>query len=101
MGGIAEDRIEFIVEGQSQKKSSKSSSAVVEKCKEQDTDDANEKKEYKKVKENSSTNKKASYPRINDLLTQHATHQKLQDKLAKQKSINDTLSPTEKKICST
>ena len=98
LGGMAEDRIEFIVEGQSQKKSSKSSSAVsAEKCKEQDGDDAHEKKkEYKKVKENSSTNKKASYPRINDLLTQHATHQKLQDKLAKQKSINDTLSPTEK-----
>jgi RNA exonuclease 4 len=97
LGGIAEDRIEFIVEGKGQKKSSKSSSAVsAEKCKEQDRDDAHEKKEYKKVKENSSTNKKASYPRINDLLTQHATHQKLQDKLAKQKSINDTLSPTEK-----
>lgn len=96
LGGVADDRIEFIVEGQSQSKSSKSASAVTKVGKEQNATDAQEKKEYEIVKEISSNSKKVSYPRINDLLTQHATHQKLQDKLAKQKSVNDTLSPTEK-----
>lgn len=96
LGGVADDRIEFIVEGQSQSKSSKSASAVTKVGKELNATDAQEKKEYEIVKEISSNSKKVSYPRINDLLTQHATHQKLQDKLAKQKSVNDTLSPTEK-----
>jgi RNA exonuclease 4 len=101
LGGISDDRIEFIVEGQSQKKSSpKSPSTASKETKEHatSTDVQQKKKEYRLVKEEHSTtsNKKVSYPRINDLLTQHALQQKLQEKLAKQKSINDTLSHIEK-----
>jgi RNA exonuclease 4 len=100
LGGISDDRIEFIVGGQSQKKSSsKSPSTASKEGKEHATvTDVQQKKEYRIVKEKNSTssNKKVSYPRINDLLTQHAIQQKLQEKLDKQKSINDTLSLTEK-----
>lgn len=95
LGGISDDRIEFIVEGQIRKKSPKSPSVASKEGKEQNGLDAHEKKEYKKVMVNSNS-KKVAYPRINDLLVQHATHQKLQDKLAKQQSINNTLLPIEK-----
>jgi RNA exonuclease 4 len=100
LGGIFDDRIEFIVEGQSQKKSfSKSPSASSKEGKEHATaTDVQQKKEYRIVvkEKNSTSSKKVSYPRINDLLTQHAIQQKLQEKIAKQKSINDTLSHIEK-----
>ena len=47
--------------------------------------------------------KRKEFPRINDLLTQHATQQKLNEKISKQKSINDALPPTIKqqyeKVC--
>jgi RNA exonuclease 4 len=101
LGGIFDDRIEFIVEGQSQKKSSSKSPSTASKGGKEHataTDVQQKKKEYRIVKEEHSTtsNKKVSYPRINDLLTQHALQQKLQEKLAKQKSINDALSHIEK-----
>jgi RNA exonuclease 4 len=77
----------------------KSPSASSKEGKEHATaSDVQQKKEYRIVvkEKNSTSNKKVSYPRINDLLTHHAIQQKLQDKLDKQKSINDTLSHIEK-----
>jgi len=70
----SEDKIKFVIEGQEQL---------------QEDDDNNQKK--KKAKKNS-----PSFPRINDLLTQHAANQKLAAKLAKQTSMNDALPPSEK-----
>ena len=79
--GQSEDQIKFIIEGQAGEPSVTASAAVVNEIIE------NGKQKAKKVK-------KKEFPRINDLLTQHATQQKLNEKISKQKSINDALPPT-------
>lgn len=66
--GHSEDQIKFIIEGQPEPE----------------------------PEENTKKKAKKSFPRINDLLTQHATQQKIDSKLAKQTSINNSLPPSEK-----
>lgn len=73
--GQSEDQIKFIIEGQTPE----------EPTTEKEETDASKKSKPKK-----------SFPRINDLLSQHATQQKIDDKLSKQKSINDSLPSLEK-----
>lgn len=69
--GRPDDQLKFVIEGQEP-----------------------ESKDDDKKKKKAAT--APSFPRINDLLTQHATQQKINDKLSKQKSINDALSTAEK-----
>lgn len=73
--GQAEDQLKFIIEGQEEKEPQ-----------------VDEEKDAKKKK---AKNKK-EVPRINDLLIEHATQQKINEKLSKQKSINDALPSTER-----
>jgi len=76
--GQSEDSIKFITEGQTP---AEEPSAKTPPAGKEDAKDAKKKK---------------IFPRINDLLTQHAEQQKIDDKLSKQKSINDALPTLEK-----
>jgi RNA exonuclease 4 len=103
--GHSDDQIEFVDEGKKRKEggpksslsSSSSSSAepsssvAAEAGKEGGSGNHTARATKDKSKD------KKSFPRINDLLSQHAAHQKLQEKLAKQKSANDSLSTAEKR----
>lgn len=71
----SEDTIKFIVAGQNDEAASE---------------------DKKGTKEDKTTKPKHSFPRINDLLSQHAAHQKIAEKLSKQKSINESLPTIEK-----
>ncbi|KAL7536160.1 hypothetical protein ACHAXR_008110, partial [Thalassiosira sp. AJA248-18] len=75
----SENSIKFIIEGQTQPEE------------EPDNDEPSSKEDDKK----SNKKPKKEFPRINDLLTQHATHKAQTLKLAKQKSINASLPPSE------
>lgn len=79
MEGQSEDSIKFIIEGQKEESTSTPSS------------EGGGSKDS-----NTNAKPKQSFPRINDLLSQHAAHQKLIEKLAKQKSINDSIPTVEK-----
>ena len=70
--GQDEDKIKFINEGEESTK--------------QNTDTTTKTKKPKKK----------SFPRINELITQHATQQKLAEQTAKRNAINDAVPPTEK-----
>mmetsp|Transcript_36588 Transcript_36588/g.88185 ORF Transcript_36588/g.88185 Transcript_36588/m.88185 type:complete len:377 (+) Transcript_36588:55-1185(+) len=74
--GQSDDRIKFVVEGQ-------------EPEDEPGNDDDDKRDKRKKAKR--------TFPRINDMLAEHATQQKLEEKLSKQKSLNESLSPLEKR----
>ena len=76
-GVTDEDAIKFIIEGQPEESGKRDDGG--------DRDDKHTKKKPKK-----------EFPRINDLLTQHATQQKLDSLAAKRKSLHDAL-PTEEK----
>ena len=86
--GQSEDQIKFITEGQAEEEDEPSATAsaggvdneIIENGK-------HNKQQAKKIK-------KKECPRINDLLTEHAKQQKLDEKIAKQKSINDVLPPS-------
>ena len=88
--GQSEDAIKFIVEGEKEKSSSDNPSI-------EGVERSGEKKGNTPQHDNNTNIKpKQSFPRINDLLSQHAAHQKLAEKLSKQKSINDSLPTIEK-----
>ena len=84
MEGQSEDAIKFIIEGQTSSEGSGSK------------DDKQSNGNNPNQDTNKNTKPKQSFPRINDLLSQHAAHQKLVDKLSKQKSINDSIPTIEK-----
>ncbi|KAL7430743.1 hypothetical protein ACHAXH_004985 [Discostella pseudostelligera] len=94
MEGQPEDKVKFKIEGQKEVLSSEPSSDGGRGTR---NDDTNNDGNINPKQDNKSTAKpKQSFPRINDLLSQHAAHQKLVDKLSKQKSINDSLPTNEK-----
>ena len=98
--GHSEDQIEFVDEGKKRmeggpKSSSSSSSATEPSSSAADAGKEGGSGNHTRAKDKAKDKK--SFPRINDLLSQHAAHQKLQEKLAKQKSANDSLSLAEKR----
>lgn len=97
--GQSEDRIKFVVEGQSQKEGGPSSSSSSSSSTEPSPSAAEGGKEGdgNHARRKDKAKDKKSFPRINDLLAQHAAQLKLQEKLAKQRSINDSLSSAEKR----
>ncbi len=99
--GRSEDQIEFVDEGKKRKdggpKSSSSSSAEPSSSAAAEAGKGGGSGNHHTRATKDKAKDKKSFPRINDLLSQHAAHQKLQEKLAKQKSANDSLSPDEKR----
>jgi len=94
MKGQSEDTINFVLEGQKEAVPSEPSNDREGRGTRKD--DTNH-DGINPNRDNKTTAKpKQSFPRINDLLSQHAAHQKLVDKLSKQKSINDSLPTNEK-----
>ncbi|KAL3809552.1 hypothetical protein ACHAXA_001826 [Cyclostephanos tholiformis] len=103
--GRSEDSIVFVVEGgHSHKKggggATSSSSSADESSSSRDAgrnggDDGNRARGGKDGARKKDS-KKSSYPRINDILIQHAVEQKLKEKLKKQRSANDALTLSEK-----
>ncbi|KAL7432701.1 hypothetical protein ACHAXM_003229 [Skeletonema potamos] len=77
--GQSEDTLKFIIEGQE----------AIEK-KEGNS------KETASVKEDKKNAKKKEFPRINDILSSHASQKKLQEKLDKQNAINSAIPLAEK-----
>ena len=80
--GQSQDKLKFIIEGQE---------AI-----EQQQEEEEGKKKESAAKEDKKKSKKKEFPRINDILSSHATHKKLQDKLDKQNAINSAIPLTEK-----
>lgn len=80
--GQSEDDLKFAVEGREDEPSTEECSATKGKNGDNNGGDKLRKKKAK-----------PSFPRINDLLTQHATQQKLAAKLSKTTSQNDALPP--------
>ncbi|KAL7483046.1 hypothetical protein ACHAW6_008699 [Cyclotella cf. meneghiniana] len=75
--GVPEENIKFILEGEEREDPNQSSSK-----------DNNESKANKKPKK--------SFPRINELLSQHAAQKKLEEQIAKRNAINDAVPQSEK-----
>ena len=86
LNGQDENQLKFIIEGQKIEEESSSAKDTSDRDKEDETSHKHPTKKKQK----------REFPRINDLLSQAATQQKLAEKLNKQKSINDSLPPTEK-----
>ena len=98
--GQSEDRIQFVVEGQTQKEGGPSSSSSSSSSSTEPSPSAGEggkEGDGHHARRKDKAKDKKSFPRINDLLAQHAAKLKLQEKLAKQRSINDSLSSAEKR----
>lgn len=78
--GVPDDQVKFVVEGQEHEQG--------EEEEQSSKADGGKKK--------SAAAKKKEFPRINDLLSQHAEQRKLEEKLSKQRSANDKLPSGEK-----
>jgi len=79
--GQSEDKLKFIIEGQE---------AIEEKEEDKSKETAAAKEDKKKAA------KKKEFPRINDILSSHASQKKLQEKLDKQNAINSAIPLAEK-----
>jgi RNA exonuclease 4 len=106
--GYSEDSIVFVVEGElshdnkggrGPTSSSSSSSNATELSSSSDTRGKRDNDGHHQDREKDGTKKKdirKSYPRINDILIQHAADIKLKERLAKQRSANDALTASER-----
>jgi len=70
--GHTDDKIRFVIEGKEQSQETQDADAAAKKP------------------------PKKSFPRINDLLSEHANQKKLEERMTKQNAINDAVPPSEK-----
>lgn len=83
--GHSEDQLTFVIEGQEERMEQQQQQQEEEKPKEEKPASDENKKSKKKV-----------FPRINDILSTHASQKKLKEKLEKQSAINNALPITER-----
>ena len=91
--GIPDDKLKFITEGQqnsNDKHKNSNNNGDDNDSNDNDNDNPN------KSSTNTKTKPKKSFPRINDLLTQHANQQKLDKETKKRNAALDAIPPTEK-----